>query len=84
MLDTGSYERLPPIPGNDLPGVVGLAAAERYGDAGALRPGLEVAVWAAPDRYARARSWPPGTGWRSSGSTMSRRARSKARARSKR
>jgi Sarcosine oxidase A3 domain len=54
VLDTGSYERLPPIPGNDLPGVVGLAAAERYGDAGALRPGLEVAVWTAPDQFARA------------------------------
>lgn len=54
VLDTGSYERLPPIPGNDLPGVVGLGAAERYGDAGALRPGLEVAVWASPDRFARA------------------------------
>ncbi len=55
VLDTGSYERLPPIPGNDLPGVVGLAAAERYGDQGALRRGVKVAVWAAPDRFARAR-----------------------------
>jgi hypothetical protein len=55
VLDTGSYERLPPIPGNDLPGVVGLAAAERYGDAGGLRPALKVAVWAARDEYARAR-----------------------------
>ena len=53
LLDTGSYERLPPIRGNDLPGVVGLAAAERYGAAGALRPGRPVAVWAAPDRFAR-------------------------------
>jgi hypothetical protein len=54
VLDTGSYERLPPIRGNDLPGVVGLAAAERYGAAGALRPGSEVAVWAAADEFPRA------------------------------
>jgi hypothetical protein len=54
VLDIGSYERLPPIAGNDLPGVVGLAAAERCGAAGALRPGLRVAVWAAPDQFERA------------------------------
>jgi hypothetical protein len=55
VLDTGSYERLPPIPGNDLPGVVGLAAAERYGAAGALRAGLKLAVWAAKRQFARVR-----------------------------
>jgi sarcosine oxidase alpha subunit family protein len=42
---TESYERLPPIEGNDLPGVIGLTAAERYGEAGALGSGLRVAVW---------------------------------------
>jgi hypothetical protein len=42
---TESYERLPPIEGNDLPGVIGLGAAERYGEAGALRPGVRVAAW---------------------------------------
>src|SRR5438105_246566 len=30
VLATGTYERLPPIAGNDLPGVVGLHAAIRY------------------------------------------------------
>jgi hypothetical protein len=55
VLDTGSYERLPPIQGNDLPGVVGLAAAERYGEAGALRAGLKLAVWAAKSQFARVR-----------------------------
>jgi hypothetical protein len=54
VLDTGSYERVPPIRGNDLPGVVGLGAAERYGEAGALRPGLKLAVWAAADEFPRA------------------------------
>jgi hypothetical protein len=42
---TESYERLPPIEGNDLPGVIGLGAAERYGAAGALRAGVRVAAW---------------------------------------
>lgn len=43
VLATGSYERLPPIAGNDLPGVIGLHAAERY--APSLRSGTRVAVW---------------------------------------
>jgi hypothetical protein len=55
VLETGSYERLPPITGNDLPGVVGLAAAERYGEAGALRAGLKLAAWAAKSQFARVR-----------------------------
>jgi hypothetical protein len=50
VLATGTYDRLPPIRGNDLPGVIGLHAAERYGAAGGLRPGLRVAVWTPPDR----------------------------------
>lgn len=46
ILATGSYERLPPIAGNDLPGVIGLDAADIYGRVGALRPGTRIAVWA--------------------------------------
>jgi hypothetical protein len=45
ILATGSYERLPPIPGNDLPGVLGLRALEIYGTAGGLRPGMRIAAW---------------------------------------
>jgi hypothetical protein len=52
VLATGTFERLPPIPGNDLPGVVGIRAAERYGAAGGLRPGLRVAAWTPPERRA--------------------------------
>lgn len=54
VLATGSYDRLPPVEGNDLPGVIGLAALERYGEAGALRAGLPVAVWAPQDQRGRA------------------------------
>jgi hypothetical protein len=42
---TESYERLPPVDGNDLPGVIGLGAAERYGEAGALGARTRVAAW---------------------------------------
>jgi hypothetical protein len=49
ILATGSYERLPPVPGNDLPGVIGLPALERYAAAGALAPGRRVAIWAPMD-----------------------------------
>jgi len=53
VLATGSYERLPPIEGNELPGVIGLEAAEIYGRAGALRRGLRMALWAASEQHAR-------------------------------
>jgi len=46
VLATGSYERLPPIVGNDLPGVIGARALETYGEAGDLRAGTRIAVWA--------------------------------------
>ena len=46
VLATGSYERLPPIAGNDLPGVIGARALETYGEAGDLRAGTRIAVWA--------------------------------------
>ena len=54
VLATGSYDRLPPVPGNDLPGVIGLSALERYGAAGALRAGLATAFWVPPDQRERA------------------------------
>jgi hypothetical protein len=46
VLATGSWERLPPVPGNDLPGIVGPAMAAH------LPAGARVAVWgsgAAPE-----------------------------------
>ncbi len=48
VLATGSYERLPPIAGNDLPGVIGLKALERFGTA--LRPGTRIAAWLRADQ----------------------------------
>ncbi|HWH06230.1 MAG TPA: 2Fe-2S iron-sulfur cluster-binding protein, partial [Gaiellaceae bacterium] len=45
VLDTGSYDRLPPVEGNDLPGVIGLTALERYADD--LAPGTRIAFWGA-------------------------------------
>lgn len=56
VLATGSYERLPPIPGNDLPGVVGIQAAETYAGSGALRRGLRVAAWAPREQRRRIES----------------------------
>jgi hypothetical protein len=53
VLGTGAYERLPPVPGNDLPGVIGLEAAERYAAAGALARGTRIACWTPPERRAR-------------------------------
>ena len=53
VLATGSYERLPPVPGNDLPGVIGLDALEIYARAGAVRAGTRIAAWTAPDAAAR-------------------------------
>lgn len=50
VVATGTYERLPPIPGNDLPGTVGLHAAELYAAAGGLRRGLRVAAWTPASR----------------------------------
>jgi hypothetical protein len=48
VLATGTYERLPPIAGNDLPGVIGLKALERYGPS--IRPGTRIAAWTRPDQ----------------------------------
>jgi len=55
VLATGSYERLPPVPGADLPGVIGLDALERYGRQGAIRAGTRLAVWAPSADHGRAR-----------------------------
>lgn len=54
VLGAGSYVRLPPVVGNDLPGVLALDAAEAYGAAGALRRGTRIAVWAPEIDHARA------------------------------
>jgi hypothetical protein len=54
VITTGSYVRLPPIPGNDLPGILSLEAAERYGTAGALARGTRIAVWTPDARRLRA------------------------------
>lgn len=62
VLATGSYERLPPIPGSDLPGVVGLDAAGVYGEAGALRRGLRVAAWSPRREQERVRRLAAGHG----------------------
>jgi hypothetical protein len=53
VLATGGYERLPPIAGNDLPGVLGLPAVERYGQASSLPSGTRIAAWTPPDRRDR-------------------------------
>jgi hypothetical protein len=53
VLATGGYERLAPIAGNDLPGVIGLPAAERYGQAGGLPRGTRIAAWTPADRRDR-------------------------------
>jgi hypothetical protein len=54
VVATGSYVRLPPVPGNDLPGIVSLDAAERYARSGALRAGTRMAVWTPDDGRERA------------------------------
>ena len=54
VIATGSHLRLPPIVGNDLPGVVGIDGLERFGLAGGLARGLRIAVWAAADQAAAA------------------------------
>ena len=56
------YPRLPPIAGNDLPGVVGLSAWERYVAAGGVRSGIRVAVWGDEVVQARARALATETG----------------------
>ncbi|MGI9186528.1 MAG: (2Fe-2S)-binding protein [Gaiellales bacterium] len=52
VLATGAHLRLPPILGNDLPGVMHLDALERYLEQGADLHGTRVAVIATPERHA--------------------------------
>ncbi len=54
VLDTVAYDMPPPVEGNDLPGVIGLAAFEAYALQGGLRSGTRAAVWGPPERVARA------------------------------
>ena len=49
------YPRLPPVAGNDLPGLLALSAFERYAAAGGVPAGLRVAVWGDDDGRAHAR-----------------------------
>jgi bacterioferritin-associated ferredoxin len=49
------YPRLPPVAGNDLPGLLGLSAFERYAAVGGVPPGLRVAVWGDDDGREQAR-----------------------------
>jgi bacterioferritin-associated ferredoxin len=51
-----SYPRLPPIAGNDLPGVLGLSAWERYVRARGSGSSSRVAVWGGEEEQARARA----------------------------
>jgi len=57
VLGTGSYERLPPIAGNDLPGVIGFGALEVYTRSGAVARGTRIAVWAPGGTHQRVRAW---------------------------
>lgn len=49
------YPRLPPVAGNDLPGLLALSAFERYAAAGGVPAGLRVAVWGDDDGRAHTR-----------------------------
>jgi bacterioferritin-associated ferredoxin len=51
-----SYSRLPPIEGNDLPGVLGLSAWERYVSAGGPWASTRVAVWGGEGAQTRVRT----------------------------
>jgi bacterioferritin-associated ferredoxin len=55
VVAAGQYPRLPPVAGNDLPGLLALSAFERYAGAGGVSPGLRVAVWGDEHGQARAR-----------------------------
>ncbi|MFM8611875.1 MAG: (2Fe-2S)-binding protein [Actinomycetota bacterium] len=52
VLATGAHLRLPPVVGNDLPGVLHLDALLRYSGQGADLGALRVAVIAPPERHA--------------------------------
>ena len=56
VVATGAYDRLPLVPGNDLPGVVGLRAFERLAAHDAFARGTRVGVVGAPGELIRARA----------------------------
>lgn len=56
VIATGAYLRLPPIPGNDLPGVLSLDAIRAYRAQGADLSRLRLALVAPADRVDAARS----------------------------
>jgi bacterioferritin-associated ferredoxin len=62
VVSEAGYPRLPPIRGNDLPGVLALSALERYGSAGGVPPGLRIAVWGDDEGQARCRSFAKAAG----------------------
>lgn len=51
---TGAYERLPPVPGCDLPGIVGVTAFARLARAGAIGRERVIGLYAGRDGAARA------------------------------
>lgn len=51
---TGAYDRLLPFRGNDLPGVIGVRAFERYVAEGAFGRWARIGVYAAPEEAGRA------------------------------
>jgi len=54
VVATGAYDRLLAVPGNDLPGIVGVRAFERLARSGALSPALRIGVYAAAPELERA------------------------------
>jgi sarcosine oxidase subunit alpha len=54
VVATGAYDRLPTVPGNDTPGIVGLRAFERLAAQGALAADTRVGVYAHSTEAVRA------------------------------
>ncbi len=56
VVATGAYDRLLPVRGNDLPGVIGVRAFERLAHQQALPRGVAIGLYAAAAEGARARA----------------------------
>jgi len=54
VIATGAYDRLPTVPGNDLPGALGLRAFERLAATHALPPGARIGIYGHPAEVTRA------------------------------
>ena len=54
VVATGAYDRLPIVPGNDLPGIIGIRALEALAGIGSLSAGLQIGVYGNPDELRRA------------------------------